>query len=102
MDRMWQGQFLNREKLVWIQFSFSETGCRSKAKEPSVLYYLPVAGGKNRWIQRISLKWNTNSLIQFGTLVANFISYNIDCYTKCASKCIDIIMIQFFYVGVVL
>ena len=27
-------------------FSFSETGCRSKIKESSLLYYLPIVGGK--------------------------------------------------------
>ena len=28
------------------QFSFSWTGCLTKAKEPSLLYYLPIAQGR--------------------------------------------------------
>ena len=28
------------------EFSVSYTGCHTKVKEPSVLYYLPIAGGR--------------------------------------------------------
>ena len=28
------------------EFSFSSTGCHTKAKEPSLLYYFPIAGGR--------------------------------------------------------
>ena len=28
------------------EFSFSETSCLSKAEEPSLFYYLPIAGGR--------------------------------------------------------
>ena len=29
-----------------LEFSFSWTGCLTKAKEPSLPYYLPIAGGR--------------------------------------------------------
>ena len=38
-----QCQFLRG---VWIQFSFSLTGCCTKVKEPSLPYYLPIARGR--------------------------------------------------------
>ena len=38
-------QFLNGVKLVWIQFSFSLTGCLTKTIELSLPYYLDIAGG---------------------------------------------------------
>ena len=47
---------------------FSKTGCLTKDKEPNLLYYLPIAGGENRWIhafpKEISAKWNANSSTQ--------------------------------------
>ena len=30
--------------MVWIQFSFSYNGYFAEAKEPNLLYYLPIAG----------------------------------------------------------
>ena len=60
-----QGQLLSRVRLVW-KFSFSEISCLTKAKEPSLLYYL-FKGEKRRnraSLKGISTKWNTNSLIQ--------------------------------------
>ena len=48
-------------------FSFSLAGCLTKAKEPNLLYYLPIAGEENQLIQTyledISAKWNANSLV---------------------------------------
>ena len=39
-----QGQFLNGIQLIWIHFfSFSQTGCHTKAKEPNLSYNLPIA-----------------------------------------------------------
>ena len=32
------------------EFSFSETRCLTKAEEPSLSYYLHVAGWENNWI----------------------------------------------------
>ena len=39
-------EFLSQMKLVWNQFSFSETGCLPKAKELSLPYYLTISGGE--------------------------------------------------------
>ena len=42
--RMWHKIiFLSGVRLVWNQFSLSKTSCQTKAKEPRLLYYLPVA-----------------------------------------------------------
>ena len=41
---MTQGQFLSRVWQVWIQ-SFPSS-CLTKAEEPSLSYYLPIAGGR--------------------------------------------------------
>ena len=38
-----QSQSLSQEKLVWIQFSFSKSGCLSEAKELSLPCYLLIA-----------------------------------------------------------
>ena len=44
---MTQGQFFKRS-LVGLnsEFSFSWTSCLTKAEEPSLTYYLPIAGGR--------------------------------------------------------
>ena len=60
-----QGQFLSRVKPVWIQFSFFETGCLSKAKETSLLFIHSWGGGKIHAISDgISTKGNAHCLIQ--------------------------------------
>ena len=41
---MTQGQFLSGG--VNSEFSFSQTNCLTKAEEPSLPYYLPIAGGR--------------------------------------------------------
>ena len=47
------------------EFSFSETSCLTKAEEPSLPYYLPIAGGRIFWIHTfpkgISAMWNAIS-----------------------------------------
>ena len=44
---MTQGQFLNRSLTgLSSEFSFSKTSCLTKAEEPSLPYYLPIAGGR--------------------------------------------------------
>ena len=44
---MTQGQFFKRSLTgLNSQFSFSLTSCLSKAEEPSLPYYLPIAGGR--------------------------------------------------------
>ena len=45
---MTQGQFLSG--VLNSEFSFSQTSCLTKAEEPSLSYYLPIAGRKNIWI----------------------------------------------------
>ena len=52
----------------WFEFKvFLFFDCLTIAKEPSLLYYLPIAGEENRWIyvffKDISTNWNANSLI---------------------------------------
>ena len=44
---MTQGQFF-KQSLTGLssEFSFSETSCLTKAEEPSLPYYLPIAGGR--------------------------------------------------------
>ena len=44
---MTQGQFF-KWSLTGLnsEFSFSKTSCLTKAEEPSLPYYLPIAGGK--------------------------------------------------------
>ena len=44
---MTQGQFF-KESLTGLnsEFSFSKTSCLTKAEEPSLPYYLPIAGGR--------------------------------------------------------
>ena len=46
-----QSQYFFYAEYSWfvIQFSFSKTGCRSMAKEPSLLSYLPINGGRINW-----------------------------------------------------
>ena len=55
--------FLNSE------FSFSEISCLTKAEEPSLPYYLSIAGGRIIWIHTfpkgISAMWNAISLVHF-------------------------------------
>ena len=50
------------------EFSFPSTSCLPKAEEPSLPYYLAIAGGRIKWIitfpKGISAMWNAISLIQ--------------------------------------
>ena len=44
---MTQGQFFKQSLTGLIsEFSFSKTSCLTKAEEPSLPYYLPIAGGR--------------------------------------------------------
>ena len=48
---MTQGQFFKRSlKGLNSECSFSYTNCLPKAEEPSLPYYLPIAGGRLNWI----------------------------------------------------
>ena len=53
-------------------FFFSETGCHTKAKEPSLPYYLPIAEGRRGE--------NANSLSRVWTLLGEFISLDSNFY----------------------
>ena len=67
------------------EFSFSLTSCFTKAEEPSLPYYLPIAGG--RIIGFISFPWvlvlceMQSGLSRIWTLVAVSISYDDNHYT---------------------
>ena len=44
---MTQGQLFKRSLIgLNSEFSFSYTSCQTKAEEPSLSYYLPIAGGR--------------------------------------------------------
>ena len=44
---MTQGQFFKRSLTgLNSEFSFCQTSCLTKAEEPSLSYYLPIAGGR--------------------------------------------------------
>ena len=58
---------LRRVKLVWIQ------NCQTKAEEPCLLYYLPIARAERRYNKgtgvhafpkNISVKWNAYSFVK--------------------------------------
>ena len=67
---MTQGQIFKRSLTgLNSQFFFSSTSCLTKAEEPSLSYYLPIAvGGENNWISTfptgISAMRNPISLVQ--------------------------------------
>ena len=75
------------------EFSFSQTSCLTKAEEPSLSYYLPIAGGRiigfipfPIWYCNQSKRWKVLCEMQFvsyriWTCVAVFISYDDDHYT---------------------
>ena len=46
-------------------FYFNLTGCLTKTKEPSLLYYLLVAESIHAFLKSIYAKWNANNLIQY-------------------------------------
>ena len=79
------------EKLIWIQLSFSQTGCLTKAKERSLPYYSFIGGGRreNIWIHAfpnsINAKQNVVSS-RIWTRVMDSISCNRYRYTKHASE----------------
>ena len=66
-----QGQFFRRSlKGLNSEFSFCYTGCLTKAKEPSLPYYLPIAGAVYIYIyiyiyatSPFRLKISTDSII---------------------------------------
>ena len=80
----------NRSTLVWILFSFSSTACHTKAKEPSLLYHLPIAEGitgKQLFTNITSSKVCTQIILHF---------YNFSSQPKTVTK----FFITFFSSGV--
>ena len=72
------------------EFSFSETSCLTKAEEPSLPYYLPIAGGRiigfipfPRGLVQCEMQ-SVSSRIW--THVAVFISYDVNHYTTCVQE----------------
>ena len=65
---MTQGQFFMRSLTgLNSEFSFTQTSCLTKAEEPSLPYYLPIAGGGIigfiTFPKGISAMWNAISLV---------------------------------------
>ena len=72
------------------EFSYSWTSCLTKAEEPSLLYYLPIAGGRIiRFIPfpRVSVLCEMQSVLSsIWTRVAVSISYEDNHYTTGTSR----------------
>ena len=67
------------------EFSFSKTSCLTKAEEPSLSYYLPIAGGRIIGFipfPRVLVLCEMQSVLsRIWTRVAVFISYDDNNYT---------------------
>ena len=63
------------------EFSFSQINCLTKAEEPSLPYYLPIAGGRIigfiPFPKGISAMWNASVSSRIWTRVAVSISYDV-------------------------
>ena len=70
---MIQDQFLGGVQLVSIQFSFSLTGCITKAKEPNLSYYIPIAGREvmNLYLSSKALARNETQTASSGIWISN-------------------------------
>ena len=88
---MTQGQFFKRS-LTGLNavFSFSKTGCLTKAEEPSLPYSLPIAGGRIIGFipfPRVLVLCEMQSVTsRIWTRVAVFISYNDNDYITGTKK----------------
>ena len=88
---MTQGQFFKRSLTgLNLEFSFSSTSCLNKAEEPSLIYYLPMAGGRIIGFipfQRVLVLCEMQSVSsRIWTRVAVSISYDDNHYTTDISK----------------
>ena len=84
---MTQGQFLSGVLTgLNSEFSFSYTSCLTKAEEPSLPYYLPIAGGRIIGFipfPRVLVICEMQSVLyRIWTRVAVFISYDDNHYTR--------------------
>ena len=72
------------------EFSFSQTSCLTKAEEPSLSYYLPIAGGTIIGFipfPRVLVQCEMQSVSsRIWTRIAAFISYGDNDYTTGTSK----------------
>ena len=93
---MWDKVNFNM-KYSWflIQFSFSLTGYLTKAKEISLPYYLPIAGGGGRTnkfmssLQILARSEHASASSRIWTLVTDYISDDDKRYAKRASIALD-------------
>ena len=88
---MTQGQFFKRSLTgLNSEFSFSSTSCLAKAEEPSLSYYLPIAGGRIIGFipfPRVLVLCEMQSVSsRIWTRIAVFISYGDNDYTTGTSK----------------
>ena len=62
------------------EFSFSQTSCRTNYEEPSLRFYLPIAGGKIDGFMplptALSRSETQTTSCKIWTRIADFISYN--------------------------
>ena len=78
-----------------FRFSFSQTGCPTKAKEPSLPEYLPLAGGRIigfMTLPRVLCKMKSTSSMIW-THVAESISHDDNYYTTATSVCVCVCVI---------
>ena len=92
---MTQGQFFKRILTgLNSEFSFSYTSCLSKPEEPSLSYYLPIAGERIIGLipfPRVLVLWEMQSATsRIWTRVAMSISYDDNYYTTGTSIAIII------------
>ena len=90
--RIWHKVNFFKRSLTGLnsEFSFSETSCLTKAKEPSLPYYLPIAGGRIIGFipfPRVLVLCEMQSVSsRIWTCVAMSISYDDNHYTTGTSK----------------
>ena len=86
--------------LNW-EFSFSSTDCQNKAKESSLSYNLPIAGGRMigfiPFPRVIVLCEKQSASSRIWTCVAVYISYDDDHYTTNIISCVIAAVCDFFW-----
>ena len=85
-------------QLVWSQFSFFLTGYPTKFKEPSLLNYLPIAGGRilcfMPFPRVFALREMQTASTKIWTRVAISTPYGDDRYTKGVINLISLVFIE--------
>ena len=95
---MTQGQFCKRSLTgLNSEFSFSYTSCLTKAEEPSLPYYLPIAGGRIFGFTpfpRVLVLCEIQSVTsRIWTRVAVSISYDDNHYITGTSSCVCLLIL---------